>query len=188
MDSSPTAYVVDKSIPGVYQYELRHKRINQAGGTLAKDLGDYVLKAEAIYTSGRRYNVTDATDADGVVEQDTVDWVVGLDFNPWTDTRVNTQFFQRIYFDHDSDIFQDRLENGFSLLLNRKLTDKVEAEALLVSSLNRSDWMFRPKLSWNFERNWKWLFGVDIFSGPETGLFGQYDARDRVYSELRHDF
>jgi hypothetical protein len=171
MDSSPTAYVVDKSIPGVYRYELRHKRIHQAGGTLAKDLGDYVLKAEAIYTNGRRYNVTDATDADGVVEQDTVDWVVGLDFNPWTDTRFNTQFFQRVYFDHDKDIFQDRVENGFSLLLNQKLTDKVEAEALLVSSLNRSDWMFRPKLSWNFQRNWKWLFGVDIFSGPQTGLF-----------------
>jgi hypothetical protein len=31
-------------------------------------------------------------------------------------------------------------------------------------------------------------FGVDIFTGPNDGVFGRYDSRDRVYSELRHDF
>jgi len=30
--------------------------------------------------------------------------------------------------------------------------------------------------------------GVDVFGGPPTGLFGQYDQQDRVYSELRYDF
>jgi len=29
---------------------------------------------------------------------------------------------------------------------------------------------------------------VDIFTGPSDGVFGRYDNRDRVYSELRHDF
>lgn len=187
MDSSPTAYVVNKAGP-VYRYELRHGRIRQAGATLAKDLGDVVLKAEAIYTGGRRYNVTDAADADGVVKQNTLDWVVGLDFNPGADTRLNVQLFQRIYFDHDPNILFDGKENGYSLLLNHKFAGTLEAEALLVRSLNRSDWMFRPKLIWNFERNWKWLFGVDVFGGPPTGLFGQFDAKDRMYTELRHDF
>lgn len=189
MDSSPTAYIVDKTtIPGFYQYQLRHDRIHQAGGTLAKDLGNVVLKAEAIYTGGRRYNVTDATDADGVVKQNTLDWVVGLDFNPGADTRLNTQFFQRIYFNHNPNIIPDHLENGFSLLVNHKLSDTLEAEALLVRSLNRADWMFRPKVSWGFERNWKLSGGVDIFSGPATGIFGQFDQRDRIYTDLRYDF
>jgi len=122
------------------------------------------------------------------VKQNTFDWVVGLDFNPEADTRVNTQFFQRIHFDHDPNIVPDRVENGFSLLVNHKLSDTLEAEAMLVSSLNRSDWMFRPKLSWGFERNWRILFGVDIFSGPPTGIFGQFDDKDRVYTEVRRDF
>ncbi len=64
-----------------------------------------------IYTGGRRYNVTDATDADGVVKQNTLDWVVGLDFNPGVDTRLNTQFFQRIYFNHNPNIIPEHLEN-----------------------------------------------------------------------------
>jgi len=187
MDSSPTAYVVNKLGP-VYQYQLRHDRIRQAGGTLAKDLGNFVLKAEAIYTAGRHYNVTDAADLDGVVKQNTLDWVLGLDFNPGTDTRLNTQFFQRIYFDHDSNIIPDRVENGFSLLVNHKFSDALEAEVLLVRSLNRSDWMFRPKLNWGFQPNWKLTFGLDVFSGPPIGIFGQFDNRDRVYTELRYDF
>ena len=32
------------------------------------------------------------------------------------------------------------------------------------------------------------LFGLDIFDGPPTGVFGQFDGKDRVYSELRYDF
>lgn len=187
MASSPTAYL-ENTIGPLYQYRLRHDRIHQAGGTLAKDFGKFVLKAEAIYTGGRRYNVTDAADLDGVVKQNTLDWVVGLDFTPGVDTRLNTQFFQRVYFDHDPRIIPERLENGFSVMVNHKLTDTLEAEALLVRSLNRVDWMFRPKLNWSFEQNWKLSCGVDIFSGPATGIFGQFDDRDRVYTDLRYDF
>jgi hypothetical protein len=187
MDSSPTAYVVNRAGP-VYQYQLRHDRIWQAGSTLAKDMGGFVLKAEAVYTGGRYYNVTDAADLDGVVKQNTLDWVVGLDFNPGADTRLYTQFFQRVYFNHDANIISDQVENGVSLLVNHKLTDALEVEALLVRSLNRNDWMFRPKMNWGFQPNWKLTFGLDVFGGPPTGIFGQFDSQDRVYTELHYDF
>src|SRR5205807_5152795 len=36
----------------------RHDRIWQTGGTLAKDFGSVVGKAELIYAAGRKYNVT----------------------------------------------------------------------------------------------------------------------------------
>lgn len=170
-------------------FSPRHDRIWQLGGTLAKDLGDFVLKAEAVYTDGRRYNlVTDLTDADGVVKQNNLDWVVGMDFNPSTDVRINTQFFQRYFFQHNADIIPDKTENGASLFVSVDLPGNWKTEALLVHSLNRSDWMFRPKASWAFRQNWKWTFGADLFGGPPTGLFGQYDGDDRVYAEVRLDF
>lgn len=188
MDSSPTYHLVSQFPLGVYNYQGRHERIHQAGGTLAKDFGNFVLKGEAIYTKGRQYNVTDPADADGVVAQNTLDWVVGLDFNPGVDARLNTQFFQRIYFNHNPGIVPDHVENGFSLLANYKFRDNLEVEALLVRSLNRNDWMFRPKLSWGFERNWRLLLGLDVFGGPPDGLFGQFDSKDRFYTEVRYDF
>jgi hypothetical protein len=185
MDSQATFYR-DSIDPQIFY--PRHDRIWQAGGTLAKDLGSFVLKAETVYTNGRKFNVTDFSSSDGLVNQNTLDWVVGLDFNPSVDTRLNTQFFQRIYFNHDPAINFDRLENGFSILLHNDLPHRWSSDILLISSLNRSDWMLRPKLAWQFEPDWRWTLGVDVFEGSPTGIFGQYDNRDRVYTDVRYDF
>lgn len=170
-------------------FSPRHDRIWQFGGTLGKDLGDFVLKAEAVYTNGRRLNlVTNLLDSDGVVKQNTLDWAVGLDFNPGLETRVNTQLYQSYTFRHDTDTIPDKSETGVSLLVNHKLPNNWQAEILLVHSLNRSDWMARPKAIWEFQPNWKMSVGLDMFGGPVDGLFGQYDQQDRAYVEIRHDF
>ncbi|MPN44284.1 hypothetical protein SDC9_191846 [bioreactor metagenome] len=188
MDVSPTFYRDATSVPGTYIYQAKHDRIHQYGGTLAKDFGDVVLKGEMVYTRGRQFSVLNATDSNGVVPQNTLDWAVGLDFSLPAETRFNFQVFQRKYFSYDSDLIADERENGLSLLLNRKFGDKVEAQALWITSLNRTDWLFRPKLLWNFERNWRLAVGADIFKGAPLGLFGRYDRQDRVYSEVRYSF
>lgn len=166
-------------------YEPRHDRIWQLGGSLAKDVGPAVLKAEAVYTRGRRFNLMTTGD---VVKQPMLDWAIGVDLNPDVDTRLNAQFFQSRIFEREADILPDRVENGVSLLVSRALPNKWRAEILLMSSLNRSDWLARPKVSWGFRPNWKWTLGADVFGGPTTGFFGQYDAQDRVYTEVRYDF
>lgn len=188
MDINPTFYRDATSQYGTLIYEARHDRIDQAGGTLAKDFGSIVLKAEAVYTHGRRFTVLRMSDADGVVPQNTLDWAVGLDFNLPVDTRLNVQLFQRAFFDHDPDLLADQHENGYSLLLNHKFTDKLEGQVTWIASLNRTDWMFRPRMTWQFERNWRLAAGFDVFNGPAYGFFGRYDANDRVYSEVRYNF
>ncbi|WP_300336307.1 DUF1302 family protein [Accumulibacter sp.] len=170
-------------------YQARHDRITQFGSTMAKDFGSVVLKGEAVYTRGLQYQVTNLTDPNGVVPQNTLTWVLGLDFTQFADTRINTQIFQSHFFDHDPDIIPATNETGYSLLVNHKLGDKVELQALWIASFNdSSDWMLRPRVNWNFEKNWGLAVGVDIFNGPPLGFFGRYDASDRVYSELRYSF
>lgn len=186
MDSSPT-FVRDPVVQN--QFTPIHKRIWQAGGTLAKDFGDFVLKGEAAYTQGRNYNVTNLVSSNGLVKQNTLDWALGIDLTPTNETRFNAQIFQRIYFDHNPDTIFDRVENGFTLLLNHKLARDWGAEVLWIRSLNRDDWLLRPKLTWRFQANTRLNMGVDIFHGPPDGLFGQFNDRgDRMYAELRHDF
>lgn len=189
MDASPTFYrqIVIAPDPA-YVYQARHDRITQVGGTLAKDLGATVFKAEAVYTRNRGYGVIDPFDEDGVVKQNTLDVAVGLDFALPADTRFNFQLFDRMFFNHDSRNIYERHEPGVTLLFNRKVTERVEAEILWLSSLQRSDGLVRPRVAWDFQRNWRLVFGVDVFYGPELGFFGQYDNRDRVYTELRYTF
>ena len=188
MDNAPTFYRDATTLPGTFIYEARHDRINQLGGTLAKDFGSVVLKGEAVYTRGRQFTVLRFSDVDGVVAQNTLDWALGLDFTLPADTRLNVQVFQRDFFSHDPDLISERQENGYSLLVNHKMSDKLEAQALWIASINRTDWLFRPKVTWNFERNWRVAVGADVFKGPPLGLFGRYDGRDRVYSEVRYSF
>ena len=188
MGVMPTFYRDAATLPGTSIYRARHDRLHQYGGTVAKDFGDIVLKGEMVYTRGRQFTVLRAADSNGLVPQNTLDWALGLDFTLPADTRFNVQVFQRQYFSHDTDLIADKRENGYSLLLNHKITEKLEAQALWISSLNRTDWLFRPKIVWAFERNWRLAVGADIFKGPPIGLFGRYDAQDRVYSEVRYSF
>lgn len=169
-------------------FQARHDRISQYGGTLAKDFGDVVLKSEAVYTRGRSFNVNNIADPDGVAAQNTLDWAAGLEFTLPAESRFNAQVFQRQYFDYNPDLVSDKRENGYSLLINTKVLNNWEAQATYISSLNRPDWLLRPRLTWNFERNWRLLFGADIFKGPPNGIFGRYNQQDRIYSELRYSF
>jgi hypothetical protein len=189
MDAQPTFYRQVVLAPqAAFVYQARHDRIDQLGATLAKDFGEMVFKAETVYTRGRGYNVLRIDDDDGVVEQNTLDVVGGVDFALPADTRLNLQLFERAFFDHDPDIVPKRHEPGFSLLLNRKFNERLEAEVLWITSLARNDWMLRPKIAWNFRTNWRLIFGLDVFDGPPTGFFGQFNNRDRVYTELRYSF
>lgn len=169
-------------------YQARHDRISQFGGTLAKDFGDIVLKGETVYTKGRSFTSLNSMDSDGVAQQNTVDWAAGLDFTLPAESRLNVQVFQRQFMNYDPYNIADKRENGYSLLLNSKFFSNWEAQALFISSANRSDWLFRPRAIWSFERNWRMVVGADIFNGPPMGMFGRYNQQDRVYSEVRYSF
>lgn len=189
LDASPTFYrqVVLAPSPA-FIFQARHDRIWQAGGTVAKDFRRVVLKGEAVYTSGRQFNVTRIDEPDGVVPQDTVDYIVGLDFDLPRRTRLNLQFVQRIYFDHDPDIIPEKYETAASALLAATI-GRFEPQILVIQSLNRGDdRLLRPRVDWNLDSNWRLRFGVDIFSGPPLGIIGRYGNRDRVYAELRYAF
>ena len=186
-DISPTFYRTIVN-PATLEYQARHDRIHQFGSTVSKDFGDIVFKAEAVYTSGRSFTTLNPVDPDGVVRQNTLDWAAGLDFTLPAETRFNAQVFQRQFLDHNPGLIPDRQENGYSLLLNNKFFANWEAQALLISSLNRNDWLLRPHVSWNFERNWRWVLGADVLHGPADGMFGRYGNQDRIYSEVRYSF
>jgi hypothetical protein len=165
-----------------------HSRIWQAGATLSKDFERVVLKAEAVYTHDRSYGVARFDQPDGLVRLSSVDYIIGLDYQLAGETRLNGQFFQRVFLDYDSDIGQRRVESAVSLLLSMKPRPDLEPQLLLISSLNRSDWMVRPKIVWSIARNWRLTAGADLLGGARTGFFGRFANSDRVYVEARYSF
>jgi hypothetical protein len=189
-DANATFFRSTKLAPTpTISYHPDHKRIHQAGLTASKDVGSFVLKGEAIYTWDRFFNVTRANDADGVVRQDFLDYILSAEIPLPMESRVNLQFFQRWFTNHDPDIIPSRVESGASFYASTKLfNEKVEPELLLIHSLNRLDWMARFKINWYFATNWRLVAGTAFFGGKELGLFGRFDNRDRVFAELRYTF
>ena len=186
MDAAPTFYrnLVDTS---TLQYQPVHNRIWQVGGTVGKAFGSVVGHAEAVYTSGRQYEVTTISQANGVVPQDTLEYIFSFDFTLPKDWLLNLQFFQNIFFNHNPNLIFDSYESGASVLLRGKL-GKWEPEILWIQSLNRSENLIRPRLTWHPGTNWRAALGVDIFNGSSNTYFGRFNDRDRIYAEIRYDF
>ncbi|HMM75069.1 MAG TPA: hypothetical protein PJ986_05130 [Gammaproteobacteria bacterium] len=166
-----------------------HERIHQLGSTLAKDFGSFVLKAEAIQTFNRLMSVERLSDLDGLVETDELRYVIGADWAGETGHNVNVQFFQTWFQDHDRDMLFKELETGVSILLTTSSWHPdVTPEILWIRSLDRNEWVLQTKISWDFAEDWRATLGGDVFGGPPTGLFGQFDDTDRIYTELRFSF
>jgi len=183
-DVAPTLY---RTSPAP-AFELRHDRIRQVGATLSKDMGNFVLKGEAVHTRGRSFNSTDPAAPFGLKSSDTLQYIVGIDIPLQDVWRFNVQHYARLLDDHDRTLDSDRYETGFTLLVNRKFGASFEAEVLMVAGINRPDYMLRPKLVWHITQEWRGQFGADVFGGRDKSLFGRFDDRDRVYVEVRRWF
>jgi hypothetical protein len=189
MDSSPAFFrtIVNAPTP-TFVYTPKHDRIQQYGMTVSKDLTTAVVRAEAVYTQDRWFEVTRLSDADGVARQDLLDYILGIEYPLPRQSRLNLQFFQRWFPDHDPAMIPDDVESGASVYATTHLTESVEAELLWIVGLNRGDWMARPRMEWTMSPNWRWAAGVDLFDGPSDGLFGRFANKDRLYTEVRFTF
>lgn len=184
IDVTPT-YHFD---PASFTFTPRHERIGQVGATFSKDLGSLVLKGEAVYAEGRRFNTARAGAAEGLFDTDTLDYALGADV-PIGDTwRINFQVFGRRHFSSDAGASLDPNESGGTFLVNRRFGDDVEFELLVVAGFNRGDYMARPKAVWRFMPDWRLTAGVDAFVGNHEGLFGRFDDSDRAYVDVRRSF
>lgn len=171
-------------------YSPVHKRLQKWGLTLSKDLTDTLMfKGEAVYTQDRPFLVTSADDPDGLKKQDFFDYVLGLNFTFADETRLNLQFFQSIFTRHASDNPLPEVATGYSLLLStRWFHPKVEPQITFLQFVNNPNWMLNVRTTWEFATNWRVAAGADVFGGPRDSLFGQYQQKDRIYTELRYSF
>lgn len=178
--------VVNTPVP-LFIYQPIHQRIQQYGATLSKDFLQMVLKAEAVYTQGRLFDVNLISDPTGLVQKDVLDYVVGVEYPLGARSRLNVQFFQRWFPDISPGMTVKEFETGTSLYLSSHF-GPFEPQLLIAGSLNRGDYLIRPKLVWELGPRWRWVNGVDVFGGNRNGLFGRYDDHDRLYSEIRYTF
>jgi len=188
---SPTFYRVATGDPASpFVFEPRYDRIWQVGSTVTKDLGNVVLRAEAVYAGGQRFASIDPGAAEGVVDRDTLDWIVSAE-HPFEsiDGRINLQVFKRHFFEGSADeLALNAGDWGASVLISAKVTPQWEPSLQWIQTFGGGGAMIRPRLTWTPARNLSIAFGADIFNGDRNGLFGRYADKDRGYTEVRYSF
>lgn len=188
---APTFYrVASSSGPAPFAYQPRYDRLWQAGATVTKDFGSFVLRSEAVYAGGQNFASVDPAAPQGVVARNTLDWIVSAE-HPFegVDGRINVQVFQRVYFGGGADeVALNYGDWGASLLVSGKLGPKWEPSVQWIQTFGGGGAMIRPKLAWLAMPNLSVGFGVDIFNGDRSGVFGRYGNKDRVYTEVRYSF
>ena len=118
-----------------------------------------------------------------MAKSDVLTYVLGVDKTFFEKIDVGVQFFQKVIFDYQESFFNERqVSNGASFRIQRDfLNRKVEAEFLMLASLNSPDFLYRPSLKYNIDSHWQVKIGMDIFAGDPTNPFGYYKSRSRYF-------
>lgn len=166
-----------------------HSRIHQFGATLAKDFGKTVLKAEAVYTVNRNFNLDTLDAGDGLAEQNVLSYIGSALFSYPRETQLNLQFFQNWLPDREPGVLLPELETGASVMLRtHALATNFESQIFWLKTFNQDSSLFRLRGTWRFAANWRAVAGWDVLGGDDVSAFGRFDDNDRAYAELRYSF
>ena len=156
-------------------------RTQLLGGTFSNAFGDLTVRGEVATFFGRTFSTGSVIDSDGVVQSDELAYVIGLDWYALAETMVSLQFFESRVLDHERGLFRDRTEDNVTLMVRHEmLHDTLLLEALWLYGLNRGDGLLRPKVTYQLNDHTTAWLGYDLFHGGPGGVFGQFDANDRL--------
>jgi hypothetical protein len=161
--------------------QQNYERTHLLGGTFSNVFGDFTVRGEVGYSSDRFFLTDDVTDEDGVDHSGELAYVLGLDYQGWRDWFVSTQIFQSIITDPEPGLVRSTEETTATLLARRDfMNEALQAEVLLIHSLNRGDGVLQASVGYDWHSNIRLKAGADIFYGTPLGLFGQFNDKDRI--------
>lgn len=172
--------------PGIVLTPKYH-RTHTFGGTANNAFGDWVLRTEVGYSTDRYLLSNDVGNTDGITKGNEIAYVLGLDWSGLSNTLISAQLFQSHFSENNS--VRDKKEANATLLAQRLFwNDTLTLEVIWLGSLNSGDGLLRPKISYEWQDDFKTWVGSDIFYGDKTGLFGQFHHNDQLSIGVEVDF
>jgi len=173
----------------VYQFSPKYRRAHLFGATFSKDVHGIVFKGELLINPNSDLTTFDTKDSDGIVRRPVIDYVLGADYTWLNKIDTNVQLIQRV-IGHHTDLMQDdTVRTHLSFWAKTDLLNgRLQPEFLLLAGVTEVDLMYRPKLTVKLTDALQWKVGADVFQGRPGGLFGRFEDRSRIYSELTYFF
>ncbi|MEH6345352.1 MAG: DUF1302 family protein [Bermanella sp.] len=167
--------------------QQEYERSHLLGGSASTSLGQWIVRTELAYETDQY--LRSETAFPGVIKSDVASYVVGLDWQGWSDQFVSLQIFQSHILENASQAILEKQDTKMSFMWESKfLNETLTLEALTLYSINDEDGVNQVSMNYNYEANIDVYLGFDHFYGDSQGLFGQFDNSDRVVAGINWGF
>ena len=158
-----------------------YDRTHLISGTFNTAFGDWVARGEVGYSTERFFLTRSTHDLNGIASSGELAYVLGIDYQGFTDTFLSAQVFQSVLVDRQAGMVRNAVQSTLTMLAERKFKNEtVSAEILAIHGLDDDDGVIKMKLGYFVRSNVELKLGYDVFYGRRTGLFGQFNENDRL--------
>ena len=188
-DDLPIAHVVSRTGPPSPNLTIQpeYYRTLMAGVNASLPVGPAILRAEAAYIHGKRFQADPSIVPDGYLEKDSVQYLVGTDFSV-AGVNLNFQFIQDIVVDHVTAIQRLPLKSTATAGMAATMFDEtLSFDFLVYAGLETADFLLKPRLTWNISDGIALSGGVIVFLG-DSGDFGRYSDNSGAFLRLKMTF
>lgn len=192
----------------------KFSRINMYGSTISKQVGDYIVKGEASYVTGKYFSVVGIDrnndgilDSLGEFQRDHIRWGLGLEFT-WQGMDISPGISQWIILGYDKAMVINNYDTSITLFLRKEIPQRsMLFECLAIDFVNLQEYYLNPRLSYLLTDHFKITTGLNLFEGrrsqfgvlsnpigspieieQRSQFVGNFHDNDRVYVELKYSF
>lgn len=188
-DDMPVARVVSRTgppSPGL-TIQPEYYRTIMAGGNASLSAGPFILRGEAAYMHGRRFQADPTLVPEGYIERGNLQYLLGTDFS-LAGITMNLQFMQDLVIDPADSLQRLPVKTTFITgLAATMFRESLKAEVMAYMGLETQDFLFKPGLTWDVSDGIELSGGAMIFLG-DTGDFGRYRDNSGAFLKLKMSF
>ena len=161
----------------------RFPMVEHFAATTSKPFGDFVLKAEGIYSRGTEYESRDLGPA---IRRDTVSGMLGFSYPLCCQYMLDVQYFQTSLLGSAGQLYEPGLRSGFSVrVADVASLRRIKPSIQTVASVNQHDYWDQSEGHRPGSPNSLFTtFGLDWFGGNPETQFGQFRDASRLELSL----
>jgi len=196
-DKFPTLRMSFNPPGGEFLAQTEYNPYQVFGADFVKTFNKFALKGEGAY-----FLTDDRNGRDVFVKNPHLKYVVGADYNGFTDLTLNLQFVQTVLFKFDRDYEEavyremgmpqykipDKYTQSLSGRVQYQVGDFTSFQLITVVNLKDWDYFILPILNYGFMDGVNIYGGATIFGGPEDSVFGRNKKISRAFVEVKYSF
>jgi len=166
-------------VSGQPRPSIFYARSHLVGASASNAFDDWTFRLETAFETDR-YHGSD-THSRGVIRAHQFGSVLGLDYQGLTDQLCSFQWFQSSVQGQHTHLVKRSTEHTLTFLWEHTFwNDTLSLSLLQLYSPSRHDGLNRAKIKYNLRSNIDLSLQHDRFYGNQRGVYGQFDAADRI--------